>query len=52
MFTLFTAVAAASSAQTEGSSLVLTLPVWAMFAGWVAIFSNGLTLSDGPACWR
>lgn len=47
MFTLFTAVAAATAALAAGSSLLLTLPVWAMFVGWVAFFSRGLTLRDG-----
>lgn len=47
MFTLFTAVAAATAAVAAGSSLLLTLPVWAMFVGWVAFFSRGLTLRDG-----
>ncbi|WP_213942032.1 DUF1097 domain-containing protein [Pseudomonas sp. dw_612] len=47
MFTLFTVVAAATAALAAGSSLLLTLPVWAMFVGWVAFFSRGLTLRDG-----
>ncbi|MHC8358960.1 DUF1097 domain-containing protein [Pseudomonas sp. LS2P72] len=47
MFTLFTAVAAATAALAAGSSVMLTLPVWAMFVGWVAFFSRGLTLRDG-----
>ncbi|WP_371355023.1 DUF1097 domain-containing protein [Pseudomonas chlororaphis] len=47
MFTLFTAVAAATAALAAGSSLLLNLPVWAMFVGWVAFFSRGLTLRDG-----
>ena len=47
MFTLFTAVTAATAALAAGSSLLLTLPVWAMFVGWVAFFSRGLTLRDG-----
>ncbi|MBV4463743.1 DUF1097 domain-containing protein [Pseudomonas sp. SWRI79] len=49
MFTLFTAVAAATAALAAGSSMLLTLPVWAMFVGWVAFFSHGLTLRDGLA---
>lgn len=47
MFTLFTAAAAATAALAAGSSLLLSLPVWAMFVGWVAFFSRGLTLRDG-----
>ncbi|OLF56476.1 DUF1097 domain-containing protein [Pseudomonas chlororaphis] len=47
MFTLFTAIAAATAALAAGSSLLLSLPVWAMFVGWVAFFSRGLTLRDG-----
>lgn len=47
VFTLFTAVAAATAALAAGSSLLLSLPVWAMFVGWVAFFSRGLTLRDG-----
>jgi len=47
MFTLFTAVAATTAAVAAGSSLLLTLPVWAMFIGWVAFFSRGLTWRDG-----
>jgi hypothetical protein len=47
MFTSFTAVAAFTAALAAGSSLLLALPVWAMFVGWVAFFSRGLTLRDG-----
>ncbi len=47
MFTLFTAVAATTAALAAGSSLLLSLPVWAMFVGWVAFFSRGLTWRDG-----
>ncbi|AZD13228.1 DUF1097 domain-containing protein [Pseudomonas chlororaphis] len=47
MFILFTAVAATTAALAAGSSLLLSLPVWAMFVGWVAFFSRGLTLRDG-----
>ena len=49
MFILFTTVAATTAALAAGSSLLLSLPVWAMFVGWVAFFSRGLTLRDGLA---
>lgn len=47
MFTLVTAIAAVTAAMAAGTSGMLTLPVWAMFVGWVAFFSRGLTLRDG-----
>ena len=36
----------ASSAATL-SALVLEVPIWAMFVGWIAYFTRGLTLRDG-----
>ncbi|AZF03052.1 DUF1097 domain-containing protein [Pseudomonas sp. R5-89-07] len=46
-FTLATVIAASIAAMAAGTSGMLTLPVWAMFVGWVAFFSRGLTLRDG-----
>ena len=46
-FTIFTAVAAATAASAAHASLVLTLPVWAMFIGWVAFFTRGVNARDG-----
>ena len=40
-FILLTAAAAA------GLSATLALPVWAMFIGWVAFFTRGITARDG-----
>ncbi|AZF45528.1 MULTISPECIES: DUF1097 domain-containing protein [unclassified Pseudomonas] len=48
-FTLATAIAAVMAAVAAGTSGMLTLPVWAMFVGWVAFFSRGLTLRHGLA---
>jgi hypothetical protein len=36
MFMLFTIVAAATAALAAGSSSLLSLPVWAMFVGWLS----------------
>jgi len=49
MFNLITAITATTAAVAAGTSGMLTLPVWAMFVGWVAFFSRGLTLRDGLA---
>ncbi|KAB7767081.1 DUF1097 domain-containing protein [Xanthomonas maliensis] len=38
--------AVASSAATL-SALALEVPVWAMFVGWIAFFTRGLTLRQG-----
>lgn len=46
-FFLFTAVAAVAAALAAGASLTLTLPVWAMFIGWVAFFTRGVNVRDG-----
>ena len=43
----FTMVAAAVAASAAGASLALTLPVWAMFIGWVAFYTRGTTVRDG-----
>ncbi|GAA0404757.1 hypothetical protein GCM10009133_11730 [Cocleimonas flava] len=36
----FTAIAALTAAIAAGSCLLLNLPVWAMFIGWVAFFTK------------
>lgn len=41
------AAAAVTAAAASASSLALELPVWAMFIGWVAFFTRGLTARDG-----
>ena len=46
-FVGFTAVAAVVAASAAGASLALTLPVWAMFIGWVAFYTRGATGRDG-----
>jgi hypothetical protein len=43
----FSVAAAATAAGASASSLALELPVWAMFVGWVAFFTRGLTARDG-----
>nr|WP_315428386.1 DUF1097 domain-containing protein [uncultured Albidiferax sp.] len=45
----FTGVAAIAAATAASLSSALALPVWAMFIGWVAFFTRGLTLKDGLA---
>lgn len=41
------AVAAVTAAAASASSLAFGLPVWAMFVGWVAFFTRGMTVRDG-----
>lgn len=41
-FVLTTLVAAAAAAAAAATSLALSLPVWAMFIGWIAFFTRGL----------
>jgi hypothetical protein len=43
----FSVAAAATAAAAAASSLVFALPVWAMFVGWVAFFTRGMTTRDG-----
>ena len=43
----FSVAAAATAAGASASSLAFELPVWAMFIGWVAFFTRGLTARDG-----
>src|SRR5262245_43814892 len=38
-----TVIAAATAALAAAGSLALSLPVWAMFVGWIAFFTRGLT---------
>jgi hypothetical protein len=38
-----TVVAAVTAAAAAAGSLALSLPVWAMFVGWIAFFTRGLT---------
>lgn len=47
MYIAFSVTAAATAAAASASSLVFALPVWAMFVGWVAFFTRGLTARDG-----
>ncbi|MGH8832407.1 MAG: DUF1097 domain-containing protein [Polaromonas sp.] len=46
-FILLTATAAVTAAVAAGLSATLALPVWAMFIGWVAFFTRGLSARDG-----
>lgn len=39
-FVVTTFVAAATAALAAGASLTLSLPVWAMFIGWIAFFTR------------
>ena len=41
-FAVTTVVAAATAALAAATSLALSLPVWAMFVGWIAFFTRGL----------
>lgn len=42
-FIIVTVVAAVTASFAAAASLALSLPVWAMFIGWIAFFSRGLT---------
>ena len=46
-FIAFTLVAAATAAAAAYASVSLTLPIWAMFLGWVAYFTRGHSSVDG-----
>ncbi|UUZ78065.1 DUF1097 domain-containing protein [Polaromonas sp. P1(28)-13] len=46
-FILLTVAAAVTAAAAAGLSATLALPVWAMFIGWVAFFTRGITARDG-----
>ena len=41
-FVVTTVVAAATAALAAAGSMALSLPVWAMFVGWIAFFTRGL----------
>lgn len=43
VFITITLVAAVCASFASAASLALSLPVWAMFVGWIAFFSRGLT---------
>ena len=47
LFLALTLAAALTAALAAGLSARLALPVWAMFVGWVAFFTRGLTARDG-----
>jgi|APMI01.1.fsa_nt_gi hypothetical protein len=47
-FVVITVIAATIAALASAASHVLTLPVWAMFVGWIAFFLRGLK-SKGSA---
>jgi len=46
-FTLLTAAAAIVAATAAFLSVTITLPVWAMFIGWVAYYTRGHSARDG-----
>lgn len=46
-FTGFTGIAATVAALAAFASVTLGLPLWAMFIGWVAYFTRGLSARDG-----
>jgi hypothetical protein len=48
-FASFTAVAATTAAVAAFASVTLALPIWAMFLGWVAWFTRGVSVRDGLA---
>lgn len=41
-FTLSTLIAAVFAALAAATSMALSLPVWAMFVGWIAFFTRGV----------
>lgn len=43
----FSTAAALTAAAASAASLAFGLPVWAMFVGWVAFFTRGLSGRDG-----
>ena len=43
-YVLATLVAAATAASASAISLSLALPVWAMFIGWIAFYTRGLSV--------
>lgn len=42
-YVIITVVAAATAALAAASTLAVGLPVWAMFIGWIAFYTRGLT---------
>lgn len=46
-YSAFTLAAAVVAAAASALALVLELPVWAMFVGWVAFYTRGVTARDG-----
>ncbi|MGJ7501049.1 DUF1097 domain-containing protein [Variovorax sp. ZT5P49] len=46
-YSAFTLAAAVVAAAASAVALVLELPVWAMFVGWVAFYTRGVTARDG-----
>lgn len=52
-YAVVTLVAALTASLAAASALLAGLPVWAMFIGWIAFFTRGLTLRatfDNLAC--
>lgn len=49
LFIGFTAAAAVTAAAAAHTSSLLSLPVWAMFVGWVAYFTRGRSLREGAS---
>lgn len=47
LFLMLTIAAAVTAALAASLSASFALPVWAMFIGWVAFFTRGLTARDG-----
>lgn len=43
VYIVTTVVAAATAATAAATSQLLSLPVWAMFVGWIAFYTRGLT---------
>jgi hypothetical protein len=46
-YSAFTAAAAVVAAAASAMALLHELPVWAMFVGWVAFYTRGVTARDG-----
>ena len=47
LFLMLTVAAAVTAAAAAGLTATLALPVWAMFIGWVAFFTRGISARDG-----
>jgi len=47
MFISSTVIAALTAAMATASSMTFSLPVWAMFIGWIAFYTRGINAKAG-----